>query len=297
MTAHKNVPQGQIHPPVNWTFTTATNRRAPGVYVDDQLGAEAMQTDTSPPTFWKLVALSGSLPNVTPQWRKVATESDQSAVGTILGAEPAWWIDGVSSTIVDAGSSLASSASDASGHGFDATFTSTHRPLIVASGLNGKRTLRFTSSQYGGNASFAAPAPGTTPIYTFMVVKTATAVASTVFLGTGSNNIYVGTGPRVDDYNGGTGPFSSVLTPGTWYILEILRTNSNTDYIQLGGTGGTVGTSAGNAANTGYTLNATSAGAQGNDCEYATAFQWVGTPPDNTKRTALRAWANGVWGV
>lgn len=65
---HKSAALGQIHPPVNWSFTTTTARRTPGVYVSTDLGSEAMQTDTSPPTFWKLIAISGSLPTVTPTW-------------------------------------------------------------------------------------------------------------------------------------------------------------------------------------------------------------------------------------
>lgn len=273
-------------------YESATQRRA-AVLTSADIRKEALQTDTSPPTLWKVLTVSGGVGT----WTRIDTGAESSALAAILGAEPAWWIDGITSTIVDAGGGVASSASDASGHGFNATFGSGARPSIIANGKNGKRTLRFTSAQFGGNAGFAAPAPGTTPVYTFMVVKSATAAASSVFLSTGANAIYIGGGPAVADYNGGTGPFSSVITPGTWYIVEVLRTNQNTDYAQLNGSGGTVGTSAGNTANTGFTLNAFSGGTQGGDNEYATIFEWLGTPPDSTKRTALRAWANGLWNV
>lgn len=224
-------------------------------------------------------------------------EAVGSALFGIMGAEPSWWIDGIASTIVDAGGGIASSATDASGHGFDATFTSTHRPSIITSGLSGHPTLRFSSSQYGGNSSFTAAAPGTTSQYFFMVVKSATLAASSIFLGTSAGgNLYVGAANKVNDFNAGAGPISDVMTAGTWYILEALRTNQATDYVQLNGTGGTVGASAGNNAQTAYMLNATTAGAQINDCEYATAFEYnLATPPTPTQRANMRAWARSVW--
>jgi hypothetical protein len=75
-TPHKTAARGQIHSPVNWEFSTATLMRAPGAYLPIDLGGECMRTDTSPPTFWKLVALTGSAPTATPTWRQITTTAD-----------------------------------------------------------------------------------------------------------------------------------------------------------------------------------------------------------------------------
>lgn len=212
----------------------------------------------------------------------------------ILGAQLAWWIDGVTSTLVDAGGGVLSSATDASGHGFDATFTVGHRPSIIASGLSGHPTFRCTTAQYGGNSSFTAVAPGTTPQYYFMVVKSTSLPLSGVFLGTAAaGNFFVGGGSTIADFNGGGGATSTALTAGVWYIVEAFRSNSASDYVQINGVTGTAG-NAGNNAQTAYMLNANTGGAQGNDCEFATAFEFLGTPTP-TQRTNLRAWARTVW--
>lgn len=293
VTLHKSVTLADIHGACGLgPYATATLRRAAALTSTD-VDKIARQTDTTPPTRWIVDSVSGGVGT----WTQLNTTADTSSTSptTILGSAPAWWIDGVTSTIIDAGGGLASSASDASGHAIDATFTSTHRPSIISSGLNSKRTLRFTSSQYGGNSSYVAPAPGTTASYFFAVVKAATATNGTLVINTGSNNIYWGAGPTVQDFNGAGGGGSSVLTAGTWGVLEILRSNQGTDYVQFGGVTGTAG-NAGNTANTGWSLNANSGGGLGSDNEFATVFQWLGTPTP-TQRAQLRAWANSVWGV
>lgn len=61
-TPHKNAPVGQIHSPVNWVFDSAAERRAAGSYTLAQRGAEAMQVDTSPATFWKLINVVSGVP-------------------------------------------------------------------------------------------------------------------------------------------------------------------------------------------------------------------------------------------
>lgn len=292
VTLHKNIPPADGHGILSnlGPYANATARRAATVTAADvSAGKVCRQTDTG-----EIYYLASQASGV-PTWRQIPTTADGSAIASILGSEPSWWIDGVTSTIIDAGGGLASAASDASGHGVDAAFATGHRPSIIASGLNGKRTLRFTSSQYGGNSSFVSPAPGTTASYFFAVVKSTTATGGTLIINTGSNNIYWGAGPTVSDFNGGSGGSSSSLSAGTWGVLEILRSNQATDYVQIGGVTGTAG-NAGNTANTGWSLNANSGGGIGSDDEFATVFQWLGTPSP-TQRAQLRAWANSVWGV
>jgi len=97
-----------------------------------------------------------------------------------LGSEPAWHFDGTASTIVDAGGGVASSASDTSGHGVNLTWASGARPAIHLTGLNGKPTLAHSTSQFGGNAAYVMPAPGTTLTYGFAIARCVSTVTGPI---------------------------------------------------------------------------------------------------------------------
>lgn len=257
-----------------------------------------MQTDTSPPTFWKIVAVSGGFAT----WRQITTAADvtMSAIATILGSEPAWWIDGITSTITDAGGGVASSATDASGNGQDATFGSGARPSIIASGLNSKRTLRFTTAQYGGNAGTVNPTPGTQFTYAFMIAKMITNVANGCYLTLGTAGqlaVYHDSGQNPTSYNGTVKP--GPTTPsGTWHRFEALFSNSSSDYTAVDGTPGTLGNAGNNAISAGYTLNGNINGTGLGNVEFATSFVWRGAAaPTSPQRAALASWASTLWGI
>lgn len=63
-----------------------------------------------------------------------------------LPTPPSFWVDDTTA-VTDAGAGACSQWNDRSGNGFNLTQTTAgSRPLIVASGLNGKRTIRFDGS-------------------------------------------------------------------------------------------------------------------------------------------------------
>lgn len=216
---------------------------------------------------------------------------------SILGSQPAWWLDGSAGSLVDAGGGVASSWADSSGNALTATFAVGQRPTINAAGKNGKTTASFSALQFGGNASFAGPAPGTTLSYFFAIARPISVPDPAVLVCNGTNNVYTTNMKALTDNNGLAGAISPIMNPGTWYRIEILRTNSASDYIALNGTTGTLG-SAGNNAGTGYYLNGTNTGGALANWEYAEIFQWTGaTAPDATKRAALAAYSSSKWAV
>jgi len=212
-----------------------------------------------------------------------------------LGSPPQWWLDGSAGTLVDAGAGVCSQWSDSSGAAIHFTFSGAARPLIIAGGRNGKDTLRFTPAQTGGNATFAAPAPGTTPSYFFAIAKPVTLPSPGVILGRGpGNNTYIAGADSLQDANPSPGPISTPLIANTWYRIEWLETNQPTDFVQTNGLPGGSINNAGNASSLGVYLNATAGGAANGNWEYAEIFQWFGVPT-GAQRADLAAYALAKW--
>jgi hypothetical protein len=215
---------------------------------------------------------------------------------SILGSAPAWWLDGSAGTLVDAGAGLCSQWTDSSGSGVNFTFAGAARPAIITGGLNSKATLRFSTTNYGGNAGFATPAPGTTPSYWFAIAKEITIQAPGVLCSRGASaNTYTEAGGKLVDTNPSGVGFSNVLTANTWYRFEWIESNQASDYVQNNGGGSATG-NAGNTAGVGIYLNATSAGAFPGNWEIAEIFQWFGDP-SAPQRSQLALYSLAKWGV
>lgn len=219
---------------------------------------------------------------------------------TILGSSLAWWLDAdvPAGTLVDAGGGVASAWNDSSGNSVNFSFASGHRPTINATSLNGKTTVAFSTSQYGGVASYVTPAPGTQFSYFFFIFKVPTVIAGRIlsFNAVSSSAIYIPV-TAISDFNGGAGASSNNVVANTWYRLEVLRSNSATDYVTLNGVGNTLA-NAGNNAGTLLSLNADPGGSVSGDANYAEAFSWRGaSPPTTAQRNALAAYSLAKWGV
>lgn len=262
---HKSAALGQIHSPVNWSFTTATARRTPGVYVATDLGSESMQTDTSPPTFWKLVSITGSLPTVTPTWRQVTTAADLFS-GNFLSVLPGAFQIMVSDQGVTNGSTIV--RADQSGNGKDYSATG-HNPT-VASTLNSRATLLFNgSSQYMGSA-LALASPSTTPWEMVMVCKlNAYTSGGRLVSDSTAELVYQSGSPGISLYAGGVGATTSALTTGSWKLVKARATDSASDLIQAGSAVAVMGAGATMGATSGWAIAADPAGGNYSNIEVA----------------------------
>jgi len=218
----------------------------------------------------------------------------------ILGSAPAWWVDASAGTLVDAGGGLASSWTDSSGNGVNFTFGAGQRPTIATSFLNSKTVARFDATTFG-SAAYTSPTPGTQASYLFAVFRLVSNIPSSRLLSLGSASgasaIYVSAGPSINDYNGLVGGFTNNLTLGTWYRLEVYRSNSASDYVQANGAGASVNP-CGNTAQVGniITLNGDAGGGNNGNADIAEFFEWIGTPTA-PQRAQLAAYSLAKWGV
>ncbi len=245
----------------------------------------------SPPAAWS----PSKLPDVSDTSVVAAAVSAATPI-SILGSL-SFWFTGANGTLADAGSGVCSQWSDSGGGGFNCTFAGAARPGIQLTGLNGKPTLRFGTSHWGGNASFSSPAPGTTPGYFFAIAKFITIIDGGVLLGRGATGATYTTtsgGGVITDANPTGAPFSSVITANTWYRIEWQESNQATDYIKVNGLSG-FAANAGNGATTGVYMNGVSSGPSGN-CEIAELFRFPGIPT-TPQRTQLASYSQSIWGV
>jgi hypothetical protein len=84
--------------------------------------------------------------------------------------------------------------------------------------------------------------------------------------------------------------------------VEVLRSNSATDYSQLSGIAGVLGNAGNNGASSPVnTWNKDPAGTNGANAEYAYAFYWTGAPgalpPTPAQRAAMAALDLATYGV
>jgi hypothetical protein len=232
----------------------------------------------------------------------VAVTVQANSPAGILGSQPAWWLDASAGTLTDAGGGVCSQWADSStGHtAVNFTFSGAQRPTIISGGLNAKNTLRFSTSQRGGNASFVTPAPGTTPSYFCAIAKEIVIQNPGIICSRGSSGTVSNTyfnGAVMLDANPTPGPMSAAnLTANTWHRIEWLESNSASNYCEINGSAGSLG-NAGNNTCTGVYLNSNYDGSLGyGNWEFAEIFQWHGVP-SAPQRATLAAYFSSKWGV
>jgi hypothetical protein len=244
---HKSAQLGQIHPPVNWTFSTVTARRTPGVYVTTDIGSEAMQTDTSPPTFWKLLGFTGSAPTATPIWgpMNITAESlfsgDFAALAATFGltVRGHWRGDmGVSGTLGTGAASWANQMGSAS-----AIAGADTNGLGVTAGLGGRAGILLgTATGYGTYTMPAQAAPATTNTHQWWIGRflATPSGAGTIFIdSTGLNAVQIVSGQTTPAanvwlYNNGAGPTTTGVVINQWYRGYACETGSANDKLRIG---------------------------------------------------------------
>ncbi len=219
---------------------------------------------------------------------------------SIFGVNPAWWLDASAGTLTDAGAGACSAWADSSPNGRNfVQATGANRGTIIATGLNSKKTIRFTTSQFMTMAGYTMPQPSVTMSYFTAIVKPVTNNINTVLLGIGSgSSCFQDSGNRLVGYDGTIANSSPALTAGTWYRVEVLFSNQATDYAAIGGTAGTLASGGNNVPSAGMSINANSSGTQGANFEFAELLMINrASVPTTTERSKMAAYFLAKWGV
>lgn len=142
---------------------------------------------------------------------------------------------------------------DLSGNGLPWTnLTGSSGPSLNAadSSLNNKPTLTFNGSSQYCDCAYAAPIPGTTPVFYWAIIKINSWTANRIIIGGADSarcQVYLApSSPSWRHSNTAASNDNSGLPVGTWGRAEIGFTNSTADYIKLASNAVT-GSNAGNA--------------------------------------------------
>lgn len=173
-----------------------------------------------------------------------------------------------------------------------------NKPAYNASGLNGLPTMTFDGTNDKLTcAGFNPAAPGTTPVWIRAIVKLVGWTVSRTIIGAGTAGIRFfasGVTPQFRLNNGINGGLVD-LTLATWFRVELLCTNSTSDYMKIGATNST-GVNTSNTANTGGRQIGCFAGANFANFEFAEIL-YANRNPSGAEKTALDADTTSRWGA
>lgn len=162
-------------------------------------------------------------------------------------------------------------------------------PLITFDGVDD--ILTFTT--------WNPPAPGTTPIFIWAVVRSVSQTSSDMFWGgqTGTTLclIQLATAGQVRLTNGTSGPTNANMTLGTSRRVEASYTNSIADYLKVGSVSVT-GTATGNTDPTGFAVGARVTANFGN-VAFSEIAIWTGGVPTAGEITGLNNYASTRYGA
>jgi len=288
---HKTAALGQRHGAVNWTFSSAALRRAVGAYVNTDLGSECMQTDTSPPTFWKLLSIASPGPSATPTWGRVDSGPEVTATGplVIMAGHIRFGFSGDVGLSTTAWTDQGPNNRNLSG-----------TCAVAAAALGGKNCMSTNGTTHSMSATFATPAPGTSPTYLWVIARNDTntnGFAEVVSL-EGSNGMSI-----VRDTGAGeiclTTPGLSIrhvggFTSGAFKRIRAAFTNSASDLLQVGSGSAVNGAPSANTAGNGLYLGTSNGTAAINTYAEIWAFD---QDPGSTNLAALDAWASAKYGT
>lgn len=217
---------------------------------------------------------------------------------TILGSL-AWWVRS------DLGITIATGVSawaDQSGNGINfAQGTGASQPALVSAVLNGKDAVRFDGSNDYLDAAWTRSAPGTQPLYVWLVYSLTTWVSNDSIICDGSSTTGMGircrtATPELRMHNTTLVNANTAAALSTPARLEMQYGNSTSDYLKIIGTSVT-GANAGNSAGVGtVALGAQTPAAGEAACDIYEAFAFLGTPSAG-QRTELDAYCTARYGA
>lgn len=122
MAYHDTYTSEDLHSIVRWTFVSAADRNAAGVYADSDIGKVAWQTDTD--TFYLLKSVDSPGETATPTWVMIGASSVTGGGGSVTSL-----VAGSNITLTNAGGALTIASTGGGGGG-----SSSYADLILESG-------------------------------------------------------------------------------------------------------------------------------------------------------------------
>ena len=279
-------------------------------------------------------ALAGSIPRVTAGMSGTVAEPSGDATGTIAATlaaltgvyagtvtspasatdpltivtsqTPFFFLTGDTGVIEPGGPGTGLATwTDQSGQGKNATQTgsSANYPTYSsAGGPSSRGMVTFDAvNDYLEFANWNPPAPGTTPIWFFGVIRpNAWSSGANIYSGSGTNilrlRMSTSTG-TLGAANGSSGQVLTNFTVGSWFRFENLFSNSSSDYVKVGPTSTTIpGTITGNTdvANGAFRMCTDTLNRYGN-VSWLCFGAWQGEPTTGEK-AALTAWVTAYYG-
>lgn len=216
---------------------------------------------------------------------------------TILGSL-AWWVR-ADSVLTATGVSQMTDLSGNARHFVQATGGA--QPTLLASDINGQPAVRGDGIDDVLGTTWARVAPGTQPVYFWIVCKQVTWVDTAGILGdfVASGCFYGqnGSTPQIATYNGVVVNSNNAGTIGSYFRHEVLLSNGS-DYCKIGATtvnSGQAGNSAGGGTIQLFNIGNSAGGRFGN-VAIAEAFAFLGSPT-GPQRTQLDSYCTGRYGA
>lgn len=190
---------------------------------------------------------------------------------------------------------------DQSGNAEHYTAAGAARPTLNSAALNGQDTITFDGADHTMLASaLDLPAPGTTPTYCWIVARQLGWSSNAVLASAEGGNVMAfkqsGSSPntRQDNNGAANGPLNSAGIINSWFLWQMLWSNSTSDYVTIGSTTVT-GTDTGNSNSTGRRLGSRNAGLSKSNIEIG-EIGYCAADASAGQKTALATYVSDYWG-